>query len=270
MKHSTPTIAFALSACLATASASAAGLVNGSFELPVLNQSILTYGQTPDDFGWKLAAGDIDAVRSDYWQTPSGTQSIDLNGTTAGSIYQDFRFSSVGVWAVKFELSANPDLFAGGDGLGSGLKSMRAEFGIPGSMTNLGTFALDASPRTIANMDWVTFTTPLVEITNASVLYRLQFTSLSEGIGGPGLDNVRLHRSGPCPDPTIRVSEVECCWESEAQRLYQVQYRSSLTTNHWVVLLSTNVPGTGATICIPDRVPAGHPQRFYRVVCAEE
>jgi hypothetical protein len=145
----------------------------------------------PAGFGWTIATGNLDVLPSAYWQPSSGNQSIDLNGSTTGSIYQDFTFSSAGIWAVQFDLSANPDLVARGDGLATGLRSVRVDFGTPGLMTSLGTYSLDSAPRTIANMQWVTFTTPQV-VVSGSVLYRLQSTSLNPGNGGNALDNVQL------------------------------------------------------------------------------
>ena len=68
----------------------------------------------------------------------------------------------------------------------------------------------------------------------------------------------------PCPPSSIRVSEVEICWPSISNSVYQVDYLSDLTTNTWVPLY-TNVIGDGTVICRPDRVT--QPQRFYRVVC---
>ena len=77
------------------------------------------------------------------------------------------------------------------------------------------------------------------------------------------IDNVVLERLPV--SSTIRVSEVEVCWESVATKVYQVQYRSTLTASMW-----TNwggpVQGNGGTMCIKDAVPAGEPQRFYRVM----
>lgn len=67
-----------------------------------------------------------------------------------------------------------------------------------------------------------------------------------------------------CPAASIRVSEVEVCWPSRPNRLYQVDYRSEFTTNLWRPLF-TNIVGTGQTMCVGDRVV--FPQRFYRVVC---
>ncbi len=65
------------------------------------------------------------------------------------------------------------------------------------------------------------------------------------------------------PTASIRVSEVEVCWNSDSNRNYQVQYRSTLTTNAWINLGSP-VTGNGSTTCITDKVAPGQPQRFYR------
>jgi len=67
------------------------------------------------------------------------------------------------------------------------------------------------------------------------------------------------------PVLAIRVSEVEVSWRSESNRIYQVQYRSDLTTNRWTDL-GPPVPGTGVNVGVFDKVPAGQPQRFYRVI----
>ena len=69
-----------------------------------------------------------------------------------------------------------------------------------------------------------------------------------------------------CPHASIRVSEVEICWESQSNKLYEVDYRSDLTTSLWAPL-ATNVLGNGMTMCISDRVAPGQPQRFYRLAC---
>jgi len=67
------------------------------------------------------------------------------------------------------------------------------------------------------------------------------------------------------PETVIRVSEVEFCWNSVSNRIYQAQFRSALTTNAWMNLGSP-VTGNGSTNCVTDKVPAGEPQRFYRVL----
>ena len=67
------------------------------------------------------------------------------------------------------------------------------------------------------------------------------------------------------PFASIRLSQVEVCWNSITNRMYQVQYRSSLTTNTWVDL-GVSVAGSGPTNCVTDSISQGQAQRFYRVV----
>jgi hypothetical protein len=66
-------------------------------------------------------------------------------------------------------------------------------------------------------------------------------------------------------ETSIRVSQVEVCWNSTSNLTYQVQYRSDLTTNQWTSLVGC-VRSMGSASCITDPVVAGQPQRFYRVV----
>ena len=63
---------------------------------------------------------------------------------------------------------------------------------------------------------------------------------------------------------SIRVSEVEICWERISNRTYQVQFRNSVT-NQWSILQEL-VFGNGGIKCITDRVGADQPRRFYRVL----
>ena len=185
-----------------------------------------------------------------------------LGGAAPATIYQDFTFPHAGTWFIQFDLSANPDLFTQGDGLATGPRTLQVDFGIPGALTNLGTFSADAESRTINHMQWTLIITPQIQALEG-VVYRLQFSSLSPGIGGPALDNVSIRQLSLA---SLRVSEVELCWPSDLGTNYRVQYRSQLTTNQWVDLLGTNVIGTGAKVCIPDRVLVNEPQRFYQVL----
>jgi hypothetical protein len=65
------------------------------------------------------------------------------------------------------------------------------------------------------------------------------------------------------PIASIEVSEVTICWLSEPETMYQVQYRSELTTNLWVNL-GPAVAGDGTRQCTPDAVTSA--QRFYQVI----
>jgi hypothetical protein len=67
------------------------------------------------------------------------------------------------------------------------------------------------------------------------------------------------------PDAAIRVSEFEICWLAASNTTYQVHYRNELTTNVWTNLGGPHT-GDGTTNCVTDKVPAGQPRRFYRVL----
>ena len=66
---------------------------------------------------------------------------------------------------------------------------------------------------------------------------------------------------------SIQSSQVELCWLSRTNQIYQVQHCSTLTTNTWTDL-DAPTPGTGTTTCKHDIVVPGTQQRFYRVVLA--
>jgi hypothetical protein len=76
------------------------------------------------------------------------------------------------------------------------------------------------------------------------------------------LDNVSLWELPP--KASIRCSQVEICWPSRTNAIYNVQCASSLSTNTWANLFTNIVGATGQT-CVQDAIPVGQPQRFYRV-----
>ena len=82
--------------------------------------------------------------------------------------------------------------------------------------------------------------------------------------GSGGLVNPYGFAFSP-PRLEIRCAQVELCWESESNKVHQVQYRSSLTTNQWVNFGSP-IEGDGTRKCLTDAVPEGQPQRFYNIV----
>ncbi len=66
--------------------------------------------------------------------------------------------------------------------------------------------------------------------------------------------------------PSIRCSQVEICWDSSSNQLYNVQYRSDLTGNAWTDVFPTNVVAIGSRTCMWDEILPGMPQRHYRVI----
>jgi alkaline phosphatase D len=112
---------------------------------------------------------------------------------------------------------------------------------------------------------------PATEAEMRQALSALEVLDISGefGDGGDtgGIDNVKLYPA--CPPSTIRVSEVEICWQSILNARYRVDYRMSVPSDPWNPLVSGLV-GTGEEMCVSDRMVRGQPQRFYRVVCEDE
>jgi len=67
------------------------------------------------------------------------------------------------------------------------------------------------------------------------------------------------------PRISIRFSEVELCWPTLTNVLYQLQYSTILSTSTWINLGGA-VQETGSMVCLRDAVEAGSPKKFYRVV----
>jgi YVTN family beta-propeller protein len=65
------------------------------------------------------------------------------------------------------------------------------------------------------------------------------------------------------PTLTVEVAQLQLCWRSVLNNQYQMEQRSSLTTNSWQPLGGI-VIGNGSTNCVFDSI-LGKPQRFYRV-----
>ena len=87
-----------------------------------------------------------------------------------------------------------------------------------------------------------------------------------EDADGGYCDNISFNAPQARLLASIRVSQVEICWNSLTNRFYSVQYRSELTTNQWTDLLPTNILAVATQTCIYDNIPPDQPQRFYRVV----
>ncbi|HEY9173460.1 MAG TPA: LamG domain-containing protein [Verrucomicrobiae bacterium] len=77
------------------------------------------------------------------------------------------------------------------------------------------------------------------------------------------LSEVELRTLATEAQLSIAFSQVRVCWESLANRTYQVQYSSALTSNTWVNF-GIPIPGNDGTQCVTDDIVT--PQRFYRVV----
>ena len=63
----------------------------------------------------------------------------------------------------------------------------------------------------------------------------------------------------------IKVSVVDLCWGSATNGLYQVQYRTNMTSGLWFNI-GGPIPGTGLEMCVPVDMPAGQAAKFFRVL----
>ncbi len=62
---------------------------------------------------------------------------------------------------------------------------------------------------------------------------------------------------------SIQCADVDICWYARSNVMYQLQYRSELTTNIWMPI-GPPITGTGSTNCVTTSVRED-PQRYYRV-----
>ena len=235
-------------AVLPPLSAQSANLVqDGSFEGTPRTTCL---GQS---FGaWAVERGAVDFT--DDFIAADGRNSVDLSGsffcslTLDGSIYQDLPTTPGALYRLRFALAGNVDS-------DPQIKEMQLRWGD----SDVATLFFDTAGRSRSNMGW-TYYEYLLSATFATT--RLTFrTPILTGFG-PVIDDVSVE-----PVVThlaIRCSQMELCWNSVTNRNYQVQYRSSLTTNMWVDLGSP-IGGNGTTNCITDAVTTGQPQRFYRI-----
>ncbi len=234
--------------CLATQNL----LVNGSLERPngVNNQ----YDELPSGSsaipGWTVGAqGGVDGIRF-YWPASQGRDSVDLHHSVLGpgSIFQDVLLTNGVRYRLSFDTAFNPDV------------GLPVSLGVTiGGFSNIFTRSISSASPFWQHRS-VTF------IATNTGMTRLTFSE--KGLtptGSPeaALDNVVLEVESLAL--TIRVSQVEVCWNSETNVLYQVEGRSEVSTNSWFAV-GAPVQGNGGTNCLTDSVGLGQPRRFYRVV----
>jgi choice-of-anchor C domain-containing protein len=82
---------------------------NGDFEQPSVSSSpFIEYNAGQSFQNWHVAAGSIDLVGKSYWLPADGTQSVDLDGSDAGTIYQDLPTTPRTSYSLSFALAGNP------------------------------------------------------------------------------------------------------------------------------------------------------------------
>jgi choice-of-anchor C domain-containing protein len=174
-------------------------VTNGSFESPFVDGQFAVYHgvDATSLTGWVVdqANTSIDHI-SGLWVDAEGSQSIDMNGTEAGSIYQDLATSAAQQYTIRFALAGNP----------FGYENKRLEVLWDGAQIADVTF-VQAGYGT-PNMGW-TFHEFVATAGDNST--RLTFNSLSgamqgaEGVYswyGPAIDDVSVT---PIPESTMAM-----------------------------------------------------------------
>lgn len=166
------------------ATAGAATLVNGSFEIgtdPNPSFSTQSAGSTAIT-GWTVGGFGVDYV-GNYWMASDGVRSIDLSALNSGSVSQTFDTVIGSAYTVLFDLSGNPD---------GGVGTRTAVVSIAGSLPGVRTYSVGPANSTTA-MNWETFSYEFTAFANTSTLV---FASAEYNPFGPALDNVSVNLTG--------------------------------------------------------------------------
>jgi len=82
-------------------------VTDGSFEQPDIPAEYVLL-ESPATIGaWTVAAGSVD-LTGGYWETPDGKQSVDLTGTSRGTLRQEIQTTPGQPYVVRFAVSGHP------------------------------------------------------------------------------------------------------------------------------------------------------------------
>ncbi|MFN0197046.1 MAG: DUF642 domain-containing protein [Planctomycetaceae bacterium] len=162
-------------------------VVNGSFETPVVSGGFVqrNVGFDFGGSGWAVDTGTIDHINS-TWEPAEGNQSIDLNGPTAGSVYQDLSTVIGQSYLIRFAFAGNY----------AGIEDKRMEVLWGGIQIADLTFTQDG--ETATDMGWIYMELNAVATGSTT---RLRFNSLTGAMSGlqgfttfygPALDDVSV------------------------------------------------------------------------------
>jgi hypothetical protein len=191
------TVALALAVGAPLVPAAAQNLVqNGGFETPALGgtTSAMTLSGCPAAFVWCIGQGNVDLVRT-RWEPGEGSQSLDLNGTEPGLLYQDLATTPGREYDLSFLFSGHPE--------GDPQKTMH----IVWNGMDLGEFKWIVGPgQDFANMFWSPLT--IFGLLATSPTTRLEFRSTTttpcggaDPSCGVALDGVSVTAVSSVPEP---------------------------------------------------------------------
>lgn len=167
---------------------SAQSLLNGDFDSGTdpntgAGQNLgLTAPDSTTIFGWTVSSGTIDYIGS-RWAAGDGVRSIDLSGTSAGSVFQTIGGFVPGLaYQLSFLMAANPEG-------GSPTKSMQVDIA---GQSQIFSFT---GQGTSTDLGWTRRT---LDFTASAPVETLRFTSQEDNASGPALDGVRIAQA---PEP---------------------------------------------------------------------
>ncbi len=153
---------------------------DGGFEKPIVNNNSLGFEEysAGQSFGaWTVASGSIDLIRT-YWVSAHGAQSVDLDGSNAGIIYQHLSTLSGASYSLSFAMAGNP-------ACAPTVKQMQVWWGF----TLVATLSFDTTGHSTTNMGWRYHT---YKVRARRAVTRLSFVSLTQSACGPALDSVTV------------------------------------------------------------------------------
>jgi choice-of-anchor C domain-containing protein len=183
MKTFLATLALALGLA---GTASAVTVTNASFENPgTFTGTWMNLGTGSAGLpGWTISSGSVDLIRR-YWGADDGLYSLDMSGSSAGTIWQDISGLRAGRnYVLSFALAGNPDR--------QDTKSLTARVGSTAQL-----FTFNTAGKTKAAMGW---TTVSMGFTAAATTERLSFVSGNNNAFGAALDDVKIELA-PVPLP---------------------------------------------------------------------
>ena len=160
-------------------------ITNGSFEQPATATFVsVTAPDTVTIPGWNVMAGTVDvgnALGNGFFTGPAyhGTQGLDLNGSSAGTIRQAFPTTPGTSYILSFAYANNY----------ANTTSAPASVVLRDNTNLFLSTTVTHSTSTAGNLDWTLFTHPF---TAQEAITTLTFTSLIAGNGGLLLDGVSV------------------------------------------------------------------------------
>jgi len=175
-----------------TPTAHAQILTNGGFEQPSAVFQEIPAGD-PSLTGWTVVNGSVEVIGNSIWDSFEGSQSIDLDGISAGTIEQTFATTPGTTYSLSFAYGNNP--------FGGATIPAFANVSVTGTATLLNNFFSHSSSDPFGSpMNYNTFFDTFVA---DSSLTTLRFTSLDAAgsNGGIALDAVSVQVATAAPEP---------------------------------------------------------------------